>query len=339
MPAFPDLSRRTFLSTGAALGALAATGSGVTRAAASPREPAPVPSDGTVPLRWLDGSAGGVVGATWGVPWPAGAVTDATTIGLRTASGDGVPVQSWPTAIWPDGTIRKIRDEPYEPDPNALSIGLGTDWSGLAAAWLTAWERTGDEAARAKLLGTMADIGAMQNGFITGSALYDLDTGRFATDAVDVSVSHLSAMFGLVEMCSEVLTLTRGTDLEAPGFADAWLQYCRLYNATREEQTAEVGAHFGNLNLRQPHCRLTAYAGAALDDDALRGRAWDEFFAGGNGYGPDLDWVTHRIEGPAVLAPVDEAAFVSTNASSQYALAAIQTLALVGDALPPDAVL
>ena len=33
--------------------------------------------------------------------------------------------------------LRKIRTEPYTPDPHALAIGLGTDWSGLAAAWLT----------------------------------------------------------------------------------------------------------------------------------------------------------------------------------------------------------
>ncbi|MET0424718.1 MAG: hypothetical protein ABW046_12630, partial [Actinoplanes sp.] len=66
--------------------------------------------------------------------------------------------------------IRKIRTEPYTPDPHALSIGLGTDWSGLAAAWLTEWERRGPQAelARTKLVGTMETIGAMPNGFVTG---------------------------------------------------------------------------------------------------------------------------------------------------------------------------
>jgi hypothetical protein len=69
--------------------------------------------------------------------------------------------------------LRKIRTEPYTPDPHALSIGLGTDWSGLAAAWLTEWERRGPKAAvaRSKLLGTMETIGAMPNGFVTGSGL------------------------------------------------------------------------------------------------------------------------------------------------------------------------
>ena len=40
--------------------------------------------------------------------------------------------------------LRKIRTEPYEPDPHALGVGTGTDWSGLAAAWLTEWERGGE---------------------------------------------------------------------------------------------------------------------------------------------------------------------------------------------------
>jgi hypothetical protein len=41
-----------------------------------------------------------------------------------------------------------------------------------------------------------------------------------------------------------------------------------------------------------------------------------------------------RVEGPAVLKPVDEASFVSTNATAQDGLAAISCLALVDDHLP-----
>jgi hypothetical protein len=50
--------------------------------------------------------------------------------------------------------IRKIRTEPYTPDRHALSIGFGTDWGALAAAWLTEWERGGDPIAKQKLLDT-----------------------------------------------------------------------------------------------------------------------------------------------------------------------------------------
>ena len=106
--------------------------------------------------------------------------------------------------------IRKIRTEPYTPDRHALSIGFGTDWSGLASAWLTEWERGGPKAAkaRARVLATMETIAAQPNGFVQGSGLYDLDTGKFAVAAEPVvSVSHLSAIFGLVELCAELIDL------------------------------------------------------------------------------------------------------------------------------------
>jgi len=222
--------------------------------------------------------------------------------------------------------LRKIRTEPYTPDPHALSIGLGTDWSGLAAAWLTEWERQGPKAAvaKAKLLGTMETIGAMPNGFVTGSGLYDLDTGRFAPVAEKiVSVSHLSAMFGEVEICAELIDL-----VEMPAFEAAWLQYCRLFNATRAEQTAECGAYFRNLILRQGHARLTAYAAVQLDRDDLAARAWKEFYTG-DGYAPNLPWTSQPVT--STLNPTQAAPWVSTNTTALYGLAAIQTLALVGN--------
>ena len=59
----------------------------------------------------------------------------------------------------------------------------------------------------------------------------------------------------------------------------------------------------------------------------------------GAGRGPQLaiEGTRHhfRVQEPAVLKPVDETRFwVSTNASAQYGLAAIQCLALAGEPLP-----
>jgi hypothetical protein len=139
----------------------------------------------------------------------------------------------------------------------------------------------------------------------------------------------LGAVFGLVEICSELIDL-----LDVPEFTEAWLQYCRLYNGTPAEQAAETGQSFGNLNLRQAHSRLTAYAAARTGDATLAARAWQEFYTGHSGYPRNAPWRTERVETPAVLKPIDETSFVSTNASSQYGLAAIQCLALVGDHLP-----
>ncbi len=226
---------------------------------------------------------------------------------------------------------RKVRTDAatYRPDRGALAVGLGTDWGALAATWLADWERTGNERSRDRLLGTMADIGALPHGFLTGEALYDLDSGRFDTTRDRVSVSHLSAVFGLVEVCSELISL-----VDVPGFRDAWLDYCRLYLATPEEQTAAVGAPFSGVHLEQAHSRLTAYAANAMNDEALADYAWEAFEGVGEWLAHRRDFVLKRIESPYVLNPVDEAPSVGTNDVAQYGLAAIQNLALIGDRLP-----
>jgi hypothetical protein len=117
--------------------------------------------------------------------------------------------------------------------------------------------------------------------------------------------------------------------IDVPEFRQAWLDYCELYNAPAEEQAKRLGKPLGELNLQQGHARLTAYAAHLKADAALARRAWTEFYAGKNGIRSDTAYQTKLIKGPAVLRPVDEAAFVSSNATAQWSLAAIQCLALV----------
>ncbi|TXS50023.1 Tat pathway signal sequence domain protein [Streptomyces sp. t39] len=227
--------------------------------------------------------------------------------------------------------IRKIRTEPYTPDRHALSIGFGTDWSGLVSAWLTEWERGGPKAerARARVLSTMETIAAQPNGFVQGSGLYDLDTGRFAVETEPkVSVSHLSAVFGLNELCAELIDL-----VDMPQFKEAYLDYCRYFNATKAEQAARYGSHFGSLILFQGHSRLDAYAAVQTGDQKLAQRAWEKFY-NSDGYRESAPWTTKEVGGPVTLVPGSEADWVYTNDTALYGLAAIENLALVGDRMP-----
>ncbi|MEU1041647.1 Tat pathway signal sequence domain protein [Streptomyces sp. NPDC005551] len=227
--------------------------------------------------------------------------------------------------------VRKIRTEPYTPDRHALSIGFGTDWSGLVSAWLTEWERKGPkwEKARARVLSTMETIAAQPNGFVQGTGLYDLDTGRFAiADKPAVSVSHLSAVFGLNELCAELIDL-----VDLPEFKDAYLDYCRYFNATKAEQAARYGSNFGSLLLFQGHSRLDAYAAVQTGDAALAKRAWAKFY-GSDGYTESSPWKTEKLSGPVTLVPGSEADWVYTNDTALYGLAAIENLALLGDKMP-----
>ncbi len=221
------------------------------------------------------------------------------------------------------------RGKPSNPDVIGLSVG--TDWGSLAGAWLTEWERTGSEKMRARLLASMKSLGAQPRGFFSVGLTMHLDTGEFARVTNDkVGVSHLNAVFGLVEVCDELNQL-----LDVPEFKRAWLDYCELYNAPAAEQQARLGSALRGNGLTQGHARLTAYAAFQQQNAELGARVWKEFSGGEGGRrGPRRAPTATRVAGSAVLRPVDEAVMVSTNDTAQSGLAAIQCLAWAGRYLP-----
>ncbi|SDG90711.1 hypothetical protein SAMN05216588_101376 [Pseudomonas flavescens] len=229
-------------------------------------------------------------------------------------------------------------------DPDKVNLFFGIDWGAIAAAWLTEWERTGDAAIRQRLLTSMQGIAAQPHGFFSGSADLHIASGRFErNDSGQLYVLHLSAVFGLAEICTELLQL-----LPEPAFERAWLDYCRLYNASAEEQRQALGQALGRSNLAQAHARLTAFAGYHLHDTALQRRAWQEFRKGEGGI-PRPNRTYRQVPTPAYLYPLREAeplslidqrsgssasANLSTNAVAQWGLTAMALLALAGPPQP-----
>lgn len=61
--------------------------------------------DSTIKLRWLHKETSQPVGVTWGIPWREGELGREESLRLEAADGE-VPVQSWPTAFWPDGSVK-----------------------------------------------------------------------------------------------------------------------------------------------------------------------------------------------------------------------------------------
>ncbi|MFI8952867.1 Tat pathway signal sequence domain protein, partial [Streptomyces sp. NPDC053750] len=224
---------------------------------------------------------------------------------------------------------RKVSTDGWNNDPKALDVGTTTDWGALGLAWLTEWERGGRSIAKTKLVNGATTIAALPNGWAQGGKVtYDSTTGKFTGPAEpSVAVGALSSVFGLFELMTELLDL-----VDLPEARTQWVNFCRLYNGTRAEQTEATGSYWGSLNLRQSYSRATAYAASQLGDDKLAARAWQELRTGHAGYPDDHRFAAERIEGPAVLNPVDEAP-LSVNASSQFGLAAIQCLALVGEVI------
>ncbi|HWA86201.1 MAG TPA: Tat pathway signal sequence domain protein, partial [Opitutus sp.] len=109
----PPITRREFVRSAALAAAATQMVSPMRAAAATPAAavpPAaprkPLPED-AAELHWLDAAApAAMTGATWGVPWPRGKHAKETAFALRTADGQPVPVQTWPLATWPDGTLK-----------------------------------------------------------------------------------------------------------------------------------------------------------------------------------------------------------------------------------------
>ncbi|KAI9373498.1 hypothetical protein BJX61DRAFT_552175 [Aspergillus egyptiacus] len=232
---------------------------------------------------------------------------------------------------------RKVRTDGWTPTPgDPTAISLGTDWAGLAGGWLIEWERMGPRWSEAhrKLTGTANGIVNLTNGFVTGSALYRITDGTLSPPPSDpenqglVEVSHLNAVFGMPEVISELLDHW-GADAPS-GLRDVWLDYCYYYSASKDEQASRYGQDFGSLNLFQGHSRLTAMFAHEFENTTVAERAWDEFYHNSDGFTADQPWRAEVVNGSAVLVPVEEASWVSTNAMAQYGLAAIQNLALVG---------
>jgi hypothetical protein len=86
----------------------------------------------SVQLNWLDGQPPAVrQNVSWGVPWPKGKVQKSDSFSLKTADGKFIPVQSWPTAYWPDGSImwsgHSIAATPDMAGPLQIAVGAATD--------------------------------------------------------------------------------------------------------------------------------------------------------------------------------------------------------------------
>ncbi|MSU23916.1 MAG: Tat pathway signal sequence domain protein [Opitutus sp.] len=67
----------------------------------------PLVAAGDVAVGWLGQTApASKTGVSWGVPWPKGATPSGQTFTLTGADGQPLPLQTWPLAYWPDGSLK-----------------------------------------------------------------------------------------------------------------------------------------------------------------------------------------------------------------------------------------
>lgn len=61
---------------------------------------------GEIRLRWLGGKPAKNMGVTWGIPWGRGILDINDELELRGENGESIPIYSWVTAYWPDGSVK-----------------------------------------------------------------------------------------------------------------------------------------------------------------------------------------------------------------------------------------
>lgn len=98
-----NISRRGVLQTAATVAAAAPlagviANTGTAHAATTSAEP--------VELHWLEETPTTSPGTSFGVPWPQGAYDPSTSFAATTPAGQAVPLESWPLAYWPDGSLK-----------------------------------------------------------------------------------------------------------------------------------------------------------------------------------------------------------------------------------------
>jgi hypothetical protein len=80
-----------------------------------------------VALHWLDAPPAAAQSVSWGVPWPEGAVPPGATFNLTDAAGHAAPLQTWPLAYWPDGSLKWSGFASVVPSGPAGELTLAAD--------------------------------------------------------------------------------------------------------------------------------------------------------------------------------------------------------------------
>jgi hypothetical protein len=206
----------------------------------------------------------------------------------------------------------------------------GPDWLAFAGNWMTEWERTGNTKYRDKIVAGMDSIAAMKYGFLTGpDQLYGYDpaTGKLHALEERIGTYNLATIMGGGEVVFELNTL-----IDHEGWKKAWDQYCRLHvraSAETVERDKSTGKEGWDGQYARPG-RLSAYLYMQTKNPAFAQTAW----AGVTG-GPNRPrggrYTTVKVEGPEVVAAIEEVPGLSTNSVAQGCLELIEVLDMCGD--------
>ncbi|KAG6815051.1 hypothetical protein H0H93_011143, partial [Arthromyces matolae] len=174
------------------------------------------------------------------------------------------------------------------------------------------------------------DIGNFQYGFFTGNGAavgWNADTAHLVDEGSPGTGSyHLTMIFGGGEFLMELMDII--TDEQA--FDAAWLDFCRLFNASNADKIARYGISFDSGGFSQLYAKLQCYAGQRLNDTTLKQTAWNIITSNTVGVWPPVT----QVGGTDVLNPINEIANLATNDAGALSLSEYAVMAIAPELSP-----
>jgi PcRGLX-like protein C-terminal alpha/alpha toroid domain/PcRGLX-like protein central beta sandwich domain len=211
-------------------------------------------------------------------------------------------------------------------------VRLGPDWLAFVSNWMTEWERTGDTKWRDKILAGVESLARMPLGLRTGKNLlfgYDPATSKLYQLSDEAGQYNLATIMGGAEVVFELDLM-----LDDERWRKLWLQYCRLHNAPREVIVKDMSTGTeGNDASYLRDGRLASFVYLKTKNPAFMKVGVNSLLASGR---DRQNEAIRRVDGPALLKPVDESSLAVTNSAAQNGLTTIISLGMVGDHLPAE---
>ena len=220
----------------------------------------------------------------------------------------------------------------YTEDAPHIRCRTAPDWSSLLSDWMTAYERTGNEAYRELALRGIQGILKAPMGFGSGPTFWITpDTGEMQYCGEKTGNVHLTQCFATLQILLEAADA-----MNLPQLREMCADYGAIYLMTDTEREARFGdlARGKGYSMRYTASGMGAYAGWGRKNPELMKRAWHELIiASPRRYakgGFEMTAFAVKENGDALL----EIPWMSTNYISQWCLNTIMVLAYAQEEMP-----
>ncbi len=209
----------------------------------------------------------------------------------------------------------------------------GPDWSSYNSNWMTAWERTGDERWRDKIMTGIEDLYATPMKLVSGSDFeYDPETShlRYIGDRA-TGGSPLQICQGAEQTWLELIDL-----LHDERWDRMLADYGVFYPLSNEEQNRLTDGRIRKRGFSFPFMAggLIAYGARYHQDHAMGRRVWEIMMQGLKDGGAGSILLRQTVPDAGNREELDEMPQLSTNVAAQWSLNTIVALEFAREDLP-----